>query len=379
MCVAASIPEGDLVDALNTLLAALHLPFILVSPSDLIPSLLLAILESILRSRLPIPADIRESRTSSDKIQAMKIFLGVLESDIIGENVGLSDMDPRRLAAGEHEEVVFVAEVLCWLGTKRGLGCLAGSVPSNAQVPPMDFVGRARPQSPFTHTTITGSPHTTYSFQGEVAASASDTTCPTVSASPTNTESTILEGPDRNSVGTSRRSPMCIHEIDEPSFLAEFAGRLHQHRGDATQPASTPTGASSTSHCDSSFDETRLSGYPQAAPFRRSGLLDEVDIDTELKSFESSKLEGGCSTPRPRKSAAGVSYDLFLFCYTSVKLLCTQGRQPSLTTAYSTLTKHNSPNQHRLALLNERARLLSELASLKLDDPVAGSPRPRIR
>ena len=34
------------------------------------------------------------------KIQAMKIFLGVLETDVVNEDIGLSDIDPRRLAAG---------------------------------------------------------------------------------------------------------------------------------------------------------------------------------------------------------------------------------------------------------------------------------------
>jgi hypothetical protein len=50
----------------------------------------------------------------------MKIFLGVLETDILKADVGLSDVDPRRLADGEWDEVFFIAELLCWIGRKMG-------------------------------------------------------------------------------------------------------------------------------------------------------------------------------------------------------------------------------------------------------------------
>lgn len=110
-----------LVNSLNNLLENLHLPIYVESPLDLTPSLLLAILECILRARLPISAAIRESKDLVNKVQAMKVFLGVLESDVIQEAVGLSDVDPRKLAVGEWDEVVFVGELLCWLGKKSGL------------------------------------------------------------------------------------------------------------------------------------------------------------------------------------------------------------------------------------------------------------------
>ncbi|KAF8329915.1 hypothetical protein F5887DRAFT_105365 [Amanita rubescens] len=91
---------------------------------DLTPSLLIAILESLLGSRIPFddnagmisPGDIK-------KVQDMKIFLGVLEHDILGMDVGLSDVDPRRLARGEWEDVVYVAEILCWIGTQLRESC----------------------------------------------------------------------------------------------------------------------------------------------------------------------------------------------------------------------------------------------------------------
>jgi len=64
------------------------------------PSLLLAVLESILESRLHIPASICASRSSLAKVEAMKVFLGVLECDVLppDEDIGLADIDPRILA-----------------------------------------------------------------------------------------------------------------------------------------------------------------------------------------------------------------------------------------------------------------------------------------
>lgn len=109
-------PPDILVQNLNDLLASLELPITVDSPYDLTPSLLLAILESILRDRLPISNTIRNSQTSAAKVEAMKVFLGILEDDVLQTDIGLSEIDPRRLAAGEWEEVTFVGETLCWLG-----------------------------------------------------------------------------------------------------------------------------------------------------------------------------------------------------------------------------------------------------------------------
>ena len=101
------------------MLASLDLPITVDTPFDLTPSLLLAILESILRSRLPISNTTRNSQTSVAKVEAMKVFLGVLEDDVLQADIGLSEIDPRRLAAGQWKEVVFVGETLCWLGHRR--------------------------------------------------------------------------------------------------------------------------------------------------------------------------------------------------------------------------------------------------------------------
>ncbi|KIJ30177.1 hypothetical protein M422DRAFT_268318 [Sphaerobolus stellatus SS14] len=106
----------DLVNELNALLLRLCLPITIDSPQDLTPSLLLAILESIIKERLPIPQTIRESNALDGKVLAMKLFLGVIETDILQRDLGLSNMDPRRLAAGELAEVVYIGRTLCLLG-----------------------------------------------------------------------------------------------------------------------------------------------------------------------------------------------------------------------------------------------------------------------
>ncbi|KAJ7596591.1 hypothetical protein C8J56DRAFT_291277 [Mycena floridula] len=111
----------SLVPQLNQLLRALSIPITVQSPPDLTPSLLLAILESLLNERLPIADNLRRtavSRTPESKnaqLQCVKIFLGVLEADVLQMDVGLSTVDPRKLANGEWDEVVFVGELLCWI------------------------------------------------------------------------------------------------------------------------------------------------------------------------------------------------------------------------------------------------------------------------
>ncbi len=89
--------EPSLVKQLNQLLIYLHIPIPpLDSPLDLTPLLLLAILESLLGARLAIPPKLRDVAVSKTaeaftaKVQCMKIFLGVLESDMIQMDLGLS-------------------------------------------------------------------------------------------------------------------------------------------------------------------------------------------------------------------------------------------------------------------------------------------------
>jgi hypothetical protein len=48
------------------------------------------------------------------KLEAMNVFLGVLECDVLppDEDIGFADFDPRRLAERGWEETLFVGELL---------------------------------------------------------------------------------------------------------------------------------------------------------------------------------------------------------------------------------------------------------------------------
>jgi hypothetical protein len=113
--------DAQLLISLNALLSDLAIPFTLCSPTELTPSLLLAILESLLQARLPLPF----SHTSNgDKAQAVKVFLGVLESDVLRNDVGVSAIDPRRLARGEAKETSLRG---CYAGSEiRGRSVCGG-------------------------------------------------------------------------------------------------------------------------------------------------------------------------------------------------------------------------------------------------------------
>lgn len=108
-----------LVSSLNDLLTSLDIPISLTSPLDLTPTLLLAILESTLESRLPLPPGVREAHTPQTKVEAVKIFLGVLGNDVLC--VDLSQVDPRKLARGEWDECVYVGGLLVHVAKKEGL------------------------------------------------------------------------------------------------------------------------------------------------------------------------------------------------------------------------------------------------------------------
>jgi hypothetical protein len=67
-----------------------------------------------LEPRFPIPKEIRESRSNFYEVEAMKTFLGVLETDVFKMDMELGDIGPR----GEEREAGFVGERLDWPGQK---------------------------------------------------------------------------------------------------------------------------------------------------------------------------------------------------------------------------------------------------------------------
>ncbi len=368
-----------LVQILNELLNELYIPITLETPFDLTPSLLLAILESIIRERLPIPKSTRDARDLPSKVQMMKIFLGVLEGDVLGEDIGLSDIDPRRLATGEWDEVVFVGEVLCWLGKIRhiipdiditrpaqkfikGEGSLASLKQSNwYSEDSFDRELRRRARSPSTHSTVTtrNSMNTTLSMMRSAPAAGSDTTVLSVAPEESFSlsdldlfENTSKIGqfrtstPPPTSPPTRTRTPRCIHEVEDPSFVHDCLAALDLTCNESQAPEDTV-------HLYR-YEPTPL---PRSAAHsvRHTGWIEPVDDDEEVRSFEA--MRQPTRTLPPTSDAVGTS---------SAKT------PPIVRVPNRIYTKHNSPTQYTLALLNERAKLLEELANIKATSSWAG-------
>ncbi|KAI0051420.1 hypothetical protein FA95DRAFT_1580619 [Auriscalpium vulgare] len=345
--------SSPLVESLNALLHSLALPFVLETPLDLTPSLLLAVLESLLKSRLPIDHVTRESRKQEAKVQAMKIFLGVLQTDLVTRDVGLGDIDPQRLASGEWEETVFVAKLLCWLGRQKRLlptHEVLEDIPERASTQSMDreaYIHPFRMVSPSTRSTLTNSMHSRLSIDGYEAES--HTTAESVI-------SYITEGAHYlPSYNQPVHPPRCIHEIEDPSFLLSGEQGFHD-----TGSGKIPDGllASDPSYCgcgephDSENADDTTGVQDSTHSVRYDGYIGEVDTDLELRAFEARRAH------RARKVSPQKALSIL-----GDKM--STPPPPPRPTGQLLLTRHTSPAQHTLALLNERARLLSELASLE--------------
>ncbi|KZV64762.1 hypothetical protein PENSPDRAFT_690473 [Peniophora sp. CONT] len=372
--------SSPLVVSLNKLLSGLSLPFTMETPLDLTPSLLLAILESLLESRLPIPSRVRDSRDQASRVQALKIFLGVLENDVIKQDVGLSDIDPRRLAAGEWDETVFIGELLVWLGKQMGfLRSSRGSVSSAGSAPPPLHAPVARSSTRESITSASASSRSSVRGTGVQPQASSSYHKPTLLEeqeqeqfwSPESTRTsqssaysfaheedetrtTLASMEEEESVSSSQsyaniHRPRCIHEVEDSFLLGSSHGHLdyegdstHELEDDDTRDSLGREPCSFCSHDASEYmDEEsgfvkppvkRLGGKPRLV--RYDGYIDEVDSELEVRAFESRTVRRAPSTITPPTRRV--------------------------------VTRHTSPSQHTLALLNERARLLSELARLNL-------------
>ncbi|KAH8114449.1 hypothetical protein DFH11DRAFT_218131 [Phellopilus nigrolimitatus] len=343
------LDEDTLVLTLNSLLTGLGIPIALKNPFDLTPSLILATFESMLRTRLPVSAETRKSATYPARVEAMKIFIGVLEDDVLGVDVGLEEIDPRRLAEGQHEEVVYVAEILCWLGKKMNYISGDGLSVGNIALP-REAIRRSEnakpPPSPSLHSTVSTSHdssllmHTTRSFdESQTTMSVHD-----------ESEDDALPNFDDGSRTISR-----VRNVDDfPQSRMRRRQSPLRHNSEAD---------SVEDHIDDSFchcppDMSDCSTV--IPPLRSTGHLEKIDFDSELKSYEawkeetslrSQSLTHNVGTIKPRLSGAH---------------LRTPPRNKTETqSTHGIVTRHTSPSQHTLALLNERARLLSELSKFK--------------
>ena len=273
-----TLHSQSLVTQLNALLQALQLPILLISPTDLTPSLLIAILESLLSTRIPLEFSPSRSRSNTN-IQSMKVFLGVLESDIVKMDVGLSSVDPRRLANGEWEEVVFVGEVLCWVGMRLGLiECLDDDNDELEHAVQSDeesdvHINRPYSPSPSAMSITTKRTNTVSNFS--LHRHTESNTSMNLSDAPPGSSTPVQPPPIRPPHLIPHTSPpRCIHEMLSPSIVLS--------------PDIDNT-FSELSYC--TCLETELPDQSQNLKpgVRYTGYIEPVDEELELRSFESSQ------------------------------------------------------------------------------------------
>ncbi|KAG6917660.1 hypothetical protein DXG01_001635 [Tephrocybe rancida] len=287
---------------LNALLNALWIPIPLQSPTELTPSLLIAILESLLSER--IPYDVQSDTPENLKLQNTKIFLGVLETDVLKMDVGLSNLDPRKLADGGLEECIHIGELLCWVG--RRLKFIVAEDPFE-----MDDEAPSYPNEPH-------SPSTSATTKESLSTSAlsmhysSDSNTSTESVIPSTT--TPKSAPKAIPTPRRRSRPRCIYEISSPSV-------------------GSPLSIDGSMALGSDFLDT---SPPRMFAVRRTGYISPVDEESELLSFERSRsLTSGSFEDRNDNS------------------------QPETTFSLTALRESTA---RTLSLVQERARLLDELA-----------------
>lgn len=317
------LDEPTLVAQLNLLLTSLNLPIPLISPTDLTPSLLIAILESILGMRIPlINSKIDSKQSKASKIQNMKIFLGVLETDILQKDVGLSELDPRRLADGEWEEVLYIAELLCWIGRRMGYiprqtkkgeeSTFILPPPRKVAVPSPSRTMTIRRPSPKSQldldaefifqggSTVTGSAKKSQqTFSSFISSNGGES----VTSLNTGDHEDEAHSQDEDIESTSdilsalspftqptRLPPQCIHEVPSPSLLFSFDLPV------ATPPKSkafTRHTLGKDDHDTFLYNATPIehdyTGDRSHSSVRYDGFIEPVDEDLELASFESTR------------------------------------------------------------------------------------------
>ncbi|KAI0771431.1 hypothetical protein BC629DRAFT_1595666 [Irpex lacteus] len=371
-----------IVEDLNALLKNISVPVVLESLHDLAPSLLVVTLELILQDRLPIP---QATRTAKD-----------VESR---DNEALQEMDPRMLAIGEWDELVTVAEALVAVGRAYGLVSESSSgsaedvttspqtharsaaptsqddsvdpfwvprqtersVPSPRSLAPIktqrSMRTSARSSTLGSTSIVCDSPSSFSSSYGRSRPIETSfaTTAPTVSSG---SPLTLYRSDDRSyETGSSSRSrpggssststksvPRCIHEVEDPE-------------DDISRSFDESLSLAERSITDSSILPSMQKNTMKKTPVRYSGWIEPVDDEEEIRSFEARQRSrfSNLRSPRARPDyGGGLSNASGL-----------TPKTPSTSTPGRLLTRHNSPSQHTLALMNERAKLLEELASLK--------------
>ncbi|KAI5896973.1 uncharacterized protein SCHCODRAFT_02616348 [Schizophyllum commune H4-8] len=327
---------ASLVHRLNALLVKLQIPINVEFPTDLTPSLLLAILESILSARIPIEPDLRRRLTTQRdfdaKVRCMKLFLGVLESDVLKVDVNLDKVDPRKLARGDWDEVVYVGELLCQIGELLGL------LPQGAK--------RGLPMAPASSTSNTPT-------SARRTRRATVNTSALASTSMNDRSASSDPGPQRSFAsltspipGTSRerRTRRCIHALQTPELLSTRKHLFDTSALAADDFTTCNCPAADIPHLAPSKRSKSTSPRSTAvatAPVRRNGYIQSVDEEEELHSFESAR-----STTIGDEDTSRFSFEHVSSILANLDL------------------EEAEPWSHArtLQLKRERARLLSELA-----------------
>ncbi|KLO06631.1 hypothetical protein SCHPADRAFT_683354 [Schizopora paradoxa] len=335
----------NLLITLNSLIAGLALPLALESTLDLTPSLILGIFESILRTRLAIPPEIRKSTKRDARIDCMKIFLGILGDDVLGIAAGIDRIDPVRLADGMPEETTRVAQLFCWLGKKMNYIAEDGSyiderVASRAEANENTTAANVSPS--MTADTTVESRLSIHSNHDE---SDDQTTVMADESFVLDAESVDEEAAETveevQSIHSIDPSPSVSRSFDEPRCIHEVSFNSPRNRRNRT--VDPDNSVASYCDCPSSIIGLSSSG---AQTFRQDGWISSVSLEDELRSYEATAKS---KSPR-NKSSHSLS--------NSRAVPCTPIRSRPIT-------RHTSPSQHTLALLNERAKLQEELARLK--------------
>ncbi|KAJ7176065.1 hypothetical protein C8R43DRAFT_974903 [Mycena crocata] len=277
-----NVSSPVLILQLNQLLTSLDLSIavgLITTHRQVTPSLLICILESILSIRLPISTADRDALFSSSattaaaaRVLCMKIFLGVLQSDILQQDVGLGNVDPRKLARTADDETIFVARLLCWYGRRMGLISRTRSDP--------DARG-----SPSTLTTVTKRTETSLGR----AFSSSESNTSVSGGGVDLTEDVDADGAESpfsggfSSPELDPPGPRCIHEVPSPSLVLSPSST----RPDV--PENSGLGFTST--------------HSQNTTVRYTGYIECVDEDAEIAAFEEEKRRKARRTGKRRQHA----------------------------------------------------------------------------
>ena len=326
---------------LNALLTSLHLPIPLTSPTDLTPRLLVAILESLMGMRLPITYNQDSKRTHAEKVQAMKIFLGVLETDFLQMNVGISGLDPRRLADGEWEEVLYIAELLCWVGRRAGLISVSDDdmdVNTPSQPPKLRLSPKSQldPDDLQTGSTVSG-----------IERLSERTFSPFLKESGGDSVTSVNTIEDQDEVSLSGTvsgvhhpfpNPRCIHEVSSPSLLFSVNPQLPPSDRTPSPDHNCHPSIANTLPIEHDRPNTRSHRL-----VRTTGFIQPVDEEAELASFEKSRSISLSSRHHDGRDHSD---------------------QSASQKAARILAVHEQ-YKRTVYLLNERARLLTQLEDFK--------------